>query len=72
MKKAGRKITEKTVQRVVSCACGYNEASCELETISHKDLRIMKAKKKLSKTSNTTWYLISQDFQECFNCTPEN
>jgi len=66
-----RPITYKDVQRHVECECGYNMVDMHKEQISHKVLRALKARPRLSKTSNTTWYLILEKYQTCFNCNPD-
>lgn len=65
-----RPVTKKTVQRVSECECGATHVDSQPEKISHADLAIQRAKRRLSRPGNTTWYLIKNNFNECFICKP--
>lgn len=67
-----RQVTEKIVQRVYSCECGWNMVESEREKTPHTDLRFYKAKKRNCKSSGNTFYLIKKHFQSCESCEPDN
>lgn len=65
-----RKITSKKIQLHVSCKCGYNSVEPTIELIPYKNFKIFNVKVKRDKINGGKFLLMTENYEECFNCNP--